>query len=435
MNDQSLEHPENTRQWLTNAHNQLAPLLARRSQRVLLTEHMVDEQGQPRDVFAFFDRDPAKLMRLRHNWRGIVHTAQAVSRQLCIDQPAPPWPAFDEVQIPVSDEVRLSGRLGLAESYGQLSSASCIVILPGLYGDNGILRTRDLAIGLRRAGFHVLALELRGHGRTDFHYPEVSYTYGVQETQDLLIVSQWLEDNYPCIQGTGLVGFCWGGNLAMLAAWFDGRATDDESISPQLAQILGPPSSRRHYTAGVLAFSPVLRWEEIVDRCDQEWEQSSDPAMYYFQKTVRERKERKGFVQVDGNLRHLIAGELGASKQIGNVPLPESYRFLRFMPYRDLPCGDKLESARVPVIMVTASNDPFLSAQELADLTATLSNPQVASLILRGGGHIGFAPYNRAYYYSLIVNFFDPRRGAAAVGDLAHQRQVSSPPLSTSKTN
>ena len=41
-------------------------------------------------------------------------------------------------------------------------------------------------------------------------------------------------------------------------------------------------------------------------------------------------------------------------------------------------------------------------------------NPNVAALILRGGGHIGYFPYNKAYTYSLIVNFFDPERGAAA---------------------
>ena len=68
--------------------------------------------------------------------------------------------------------------------------------------------------------------------------------------------------------------------------------------------------------------------------------------------------------------------------------------------------------------IVSSINDPFLSAQETADLMARTSNPKVAALILRGGGHIGFAPYNRSYFYSLITNFFDPKTGAAAcIGD------------------
>ena len=54
-------------------------------------------------------------------------------------------------------------------------------------------------------------------------------------------------------------------------------------------------------------------------------------------------------------------------------------------------------------------------ADDLADLIAVTPNPNVAGVILDGGGHIGFIPYNRAYTYSLIVNFFDPTVGAAAM--------------------
>ena len=64
--------------------------------------------------------------------------------------------------------------------------------------------------------------------------------------------------------------------------------------------------------------------------------------------------------------------------------------------------------------MVTAVNDPFLSARDLPDLVATVDNPLVAGLLLRGGGHIGFGPYNPRYFYSLIMSFFDPEAGAAA---------------------
>ena len=79
-----------------------------------------------------------------------------------------------------------------------------------------------------------------------------------------------------------------------------------------------------------------------------------------------------------------------------------------------MPAYDKLESVRVPIVLVDAINDPFLDVQELADLTAATDNPQVACLMLPGGGHTGFAAYNRAYYFSLIINFFDPQNGAAA---------------------
>ena len=143
---------------------------------------------------------------------------------------------------------------GFRQGGGRLAllRADCIVLLPGLFGDNGVLRTRDLAIALRDQGFHVLALELRGHGQTDRRYPNVYYTFGVLECQDLLRVSEWLEDSFAHVSRTGLVGVCWGANLGLLTAWFDGRGPDDPSITPELARsprsgLAATPLSGRGY--------------------------------------------------------------------------------------------------------------------------------------------------------------------------------------------
>jgi len=66
----------------------------------------------------------------------------------------------------------LAGRFGVSADDSGIRNADAIVILPGLLGDNRVMRTRDLAVGLRRCGFHVLALELRGHGLTDQRTPQ-----------------------------------------------------------------------------------------------------------------------------------------------------------------------------------------------------------------------------------------------------------------------
>jgi len=412
-----------TRRWLTRTHRALEHLLTERGKRVMRTEQMVDAEGRARDAYAYFQKDPAILNALSKNWHGMVHTGQSASRSEAIDQPAPPWPGFEQIWIPVAEEVELSGRLGFAGGDdGEVRSADCIVLLPGLFGDNAVLRTRDLARALREAGFHVLAVELRGHGQTEARYPDVYYNFGVIETQDLMKVSEWLEDTYPQIRGTGLIGFCWGGNLAMLAAWFDGRGPDDPTIAANVARFLDPPSTRRHFTAGAIAFSPVLRWEEIMDLTDLPQHMWYNPAAYFFQNTVRARMARKGYPDVSGNLRRLIAHEFAHSIFTPSLPVADAYRSLRFLPYRGLPAGDKLERSRIPLLMVTSVNDPFLSAQDLPDLIAMTDNPMVAGLILRGGGHIGFGPYNRSYFYSLIVNFFDPQVGAAACTGLVDQR-------------
>jgi dienelactone hydrolase len=116
--------------------------------------------------------------------------------------------------------------LGFARVDGEIREADCIVILPGLFGDNGVLRTRDLALAFRDQGFHVLALELRACGQTERRYPNAFTCWGVRESADLLDVAEWLEDK-PHVRRTGLVGFCWGANIALLTAWADSRSLDD----------------------------------------------------------------------------------------------------------------------------------------------------------------------------------------------------------------
>jgi predicted alpha/beta-fold hydrolase len=382
----------------------------------MLAEDMTDPAGQACDVFAWFDRSRPSLNSLFHNWNGIVHSGQAIGRAEAIDQPAPPWQGFEAVWIPVDYGLELHGRMALArDSARHIVPADCIVLLPGFFGDNAIMRTRDLAAALLHQGFHVLALELRGHGQVEHRFPDEYYTFGVLETQDLLRVSDWLQDNYPCVRDTGLIGFCWGGNHAMLTAWFDGRGPDDPNIPADIARYFDQPSPRRHYAAGVMAFSPVLRWEDLMDRLDVPHALGEEPSMHFLQNSIKSRMQRKGYPEVSGSLRHLINYEFAHSRLGPTFSMTDAYRCLRFLPYQGRPSGDKLECARVPVLMVTSVNDPFLPAQDMADLTASTRNPLVASLILRGGGHIGFAPYNPSYYYSLILNFFDPNTGPATL--------------------
>ena len=407
--------PADTRAWIKAAHQRLEHLLPPRGRRVLLTEQLTTPAGDPVDVYSYFEKDPSTLTLLRHNWYGILHTAQGVSRSSAIDQPAPEWPGFQTVWVPVGGDIRLHGRIGLSTGPdGQPRKADCIVLIPGFLGDNAVQRTREVAIALLTNGFHVIALELRGHGQVERFNPNLYYTFGVLETQDLLKVSEWLEDTYPCVQRTGLIGFCWGGNHGMMAAWFDGRGPDDPSISPRLAAILDPPSPRRHYTAGIMAFSPVLSWESLMERADLPHDLWTDASTHFFQETIKGRMARKGYPEVSGSLRQLINYEFARSSLGPSFPMTEVYNAVRLLPHKGRDDGDKLESARVPLLLVTSVNDPFLSAQDMAVLASRTSNPQVACLLLRGGGHIGFGPYSPAYFYSLILDFFDSQTGAAA---------------------
>lgn len=402
-----------TRTWLAETHGELAYLLPRDDAPALLDRDFTRPDGRSVDVYHHFGMDPRKLSMVLFNLEGLLHSARAFAGPYGGNAVAS-WPDFGEVWIPVSDQISLCGRLGVARAAdGTAVSADCIVILPGLLADNSVKRNADLASALVNAGHHVLALEPRGHGQTDIRYPHVGDDFGVLSVGDLVLVSEWLEA-LPFVRRTGLVGFCWGGNQALLASWFDARGENDPSIAPNLAPYLRPLSPRRHFEAGIIAISPVLGFESLIELLERPWTMLSRPELATVQSIIRDRMTYKRHPEISGSLRKLIGFEITKCGVNDLNIVADGLRFLRFLPYRDQPAPKKLDKARVPVLIVHGANDPLGSAQDVADLVAGEPNPNVAALILAGGGHNGFAAYARSYYFSLIINYFDARSGAAA---------------------
>jgi len=396
------------RQWLARAGPQLAPLLPPHRKTALLTEQLVTLEGRPADVVAHFEIKTDRLESIFVNFLGLAYSAQAIMPRSPL-KPAPPWEGFEDVWVPVREDLQLAGRLGWArDAAGRVTDADCIVIVPGIRGDNNILRVRDLALALRQNGFHVLTVEFRGTGMTDRRFPKHEYTWGIFETDDLLIVADWLQAK-PHVRRTGLIGYSWGANQVILAAWAEGR-TGDEGIPPRLRKVLcPPPRGPRRYEAGMLAFSPILRFEELMDKLQDEQPAWLHPALAGVQRTVRDRMVRKLYPNPCGSIRELI-------KYMGigyDGEVADGLEYVRLLPYKHLPAHDRLGAARMPLLIVHAADDMIAPAQDLADLLATVTNPDVAAILLPSGGHIGFGPYAPAWYYNLILNYFDPAVGAA----------------------
>jgi predicted alpha/beta-fold hydrolase len=396
--------PTITRQWLSQAHSELASFLPS-GRPALLTEQLVGPDGSPTDVFAHFGIDRQRLPKLRGNWDGLAHTAQVSGDSKNQDATTPPWEGFEDVRIPSPDGVEICGRLGRVRNGTETAKADCLVILPGLLGDNNVLRTRDLGNALMAHGYHVLALELRGHGDTYRARPDVYYTFGVQETLDLLAVSRWLEQQLY-VRETGLIGFCWGGNHALLASWIDGAKPDHPGIVERIAPYYRDIGGQRHFNRGVMAFSPVLRFEELMDELDRPWSRFEHPAFAGLQGSVKARMKNRNYPNPSTSLREIIAEDFRRSSMSYPGLMTDATRFVCFMEPPGSPGFNKLAGARTPTLIVHAANDPLAPAQDVADLMAWTENPMVAALILPGGGHIGFAAYATAYYFSLILSFF-----------------------------
>jgi len=404
--------PPSTQLWLREAHAQLADLLPEQEAGALLTEQLIRTDGKPVDVCAHFGLDPRRLHTVLHNYSGLKYTAQGAGEEDGANMPAPPWNGFDDVWIEMPDGTKLSARLGFATDASGVRDADCIVVLPGFFGDNTVKRTRALAEYLLAAGFHVLALEMRGHGQTEATQPEVAYTFGVRETDDLMHLADWLQAK-PHVLRTGLIGFCWSANVALLSAWYEGRPDGDRNITPTIARVLTARPDRVRFAAGIMAFSPIVQWEGLVDILQKDYGFLEHPVYATLQKTNRARMEQKHYARISGSLRDLIEFEYARCGVVLPDGTAEGYRFLRLAPYAGRPLAPKLTCARVPVLIVHAANDPLAPAQDVADLIVREPNPRVAAVMLAGGGHVGFANYVPRYYYSLITSFFDPAAGAA----------------------
>ena len=406
------------REWLTETHATMSALLPSPRKSALLTEQLKGPNGQSVNVYDHFGIRESGLRTLLGNLEGIKCTAQSASRESHIDTPPPAWEGFEDIQIPIDGRFELSGRMGFARRDGKTLTTDCIVILPGLFGDNGVQRTRDMADYLRAAGFHVLALEIRAHGQTEARHPELYNTWGVLESDDLLHVSDWLEA-MPEVSRTGLVGYCWGANVAMATGWYDAVGPQNPLYSERIRQELTAVHGPRRYRAGYVLFSPILGWERLRDELETPRGALIDPVYNAIQETIRDRMVRKGYENPSGSLQQLIQEEFNHC----GVPLPngveEAFALVRFLPYKNKKFYDKLSKVRTPMLFVHGANDPLAPAQEVADLVATTDNPNVAALILPGGGHVGFAAYAKEYYFGLVAKFFDPDTGPSAVGATA----------------
>lgn len=400
------------REWLRSAESQLAPLLPKGDRPPLLTDDLARTNGTPTNVYRYFGVRGDRMHTLLWNLRGIQHTAQVAQQEKSDDPPS--WDGFNDVWIPVSEKIQLSGRLGLSRDAAGARYADCIIVLPGILGDKSITRTRDICTALRDAGHHVLALDLRGLGQTRARHPETYSTFGALETGDLLAVSAWLEAK-SYVHETGLIGFCWGANQALLVAWEDGRRDDDPCVGEGIRSFLRPRDGRRHFGAGIIAYSPVMRFEDVIARTATPCPAWLNPVLNGLQKRVLEHMQERGYPSPGGCLRDLFRAELVRS-EFGRCESIEEdgLRYLRLMPYLDKTTCNKLDAARMPVLIVHAVNDPLAPAQDVADLVSQVGNPNVAAMILAGGGHDGFAPYASDHFYSLMLNYFDRSYGAAA---------------------
>src|SRR5438309_1378946 len=140
--------------------------------------------------------------RCRKNWAPMtmVIRAMALTLLLCVpgcfsERSFPMNPSrlvlVAPAQVERADGARLPAREWVPR--GNEIPGSFVIVTHGLFGSMDGEDVRNHVQALRQAGHHVLALEMRGHGRTQIEHPEYIISFGIRECDDLLEAARWLK--------------------------------------------------------------------------------------------------------------------------------------------------------------------------------------------------------------------------------------------------
>ena len=413
-----------TRQWTAVAQSAGEHLLPPGS-RTALTTDQLSTDGHIVDVWKFFGVNPAHVDSLFYSLDGIEQSAQVTSPRPANDQDfRVSWPGFVEVEVPVSQGAILYGQLGSPDPSAASTPKDFIIMTHGLFGTLGGLDVMNNCQALRRSGHYVLAIEMRGHGQTLLRHPEYAISFGVRESVDLLMAAHWLKDTQGA-KRVGLLSYSLTGFEALLAAWLDGAAPNQQLENmPMLADLPPPrPASEPAFNAGMMIISAPVDIRSTADEFESPHSLWDSPVKSSFQDRARERMAAS-HSDAPPSMWEFAKGEFQRMGLIQKYPTYADFKrdFLRFA---DLHADDwqegvrRMECIRNPVLILSAANDPLAIAQDTADLFGRVKNPNIGVVLLQGGGHMGLAAVSADYFYSVMINYFDPRTAPAPQAPLA----------------
>lgn len=278
-------------------------------------------------------------------------------------------PAFQPVELPVDDGVVLHGHRSTGAP-----GAPIVIVVHGLFDSHVARYVVELAEGIRRWGFHVVALDMRGHGRGLAQGPPPSM--GLAEGRDLLAAAKMLTRQEGV--SVGMLGLSYGGQCVV-------RAAHEATLAGEAEVLRG----------GVMSVGAPLNTTRGLGDLD-------DTSRLPGGDSFLERQIAKGLIKMVRRQLRLRARLVTSSKTAGGS-FADYVREVVLPAYPDAPplVGDFLGHVRsnrpdvlgeleVPTLLVHSADDPLVSVDHL-DEAAKLAadNPYVGTLRLPGGGHCG----------------------------------------------
>jgi predicted alpha/beta-fold hydrolase len=253
----------------------------------------------------------------------------------------------------------------LAHCHWQAARADrpLLLALHGLEGSSSAHYMRGLADKAFAAGFSAVLLNQRNCGGTESLCSSL-YHSGLTHDADVVIQELVRRDG---VQQVVVAGYSLGGNLAL-------KLAGDYGETP-------PPQLR-----GVCAVSPVLE----LDACVRSLERR--PNIIYqwnFVRGLKARMRRKS-VHAPGRFAVDRLDDVRTVRQFDEIFTAPHFGFLNAEDYyRRASAMRVIDRIRVPALIITAEDDPFVPVEPFRDPALT-GNPHIRLIVTRHGGHCGF---------------------------------------------
>ena len=287
---------------------------------------------------------------------GHVMTLFAWARQRRFDRLPPPEPRYFETEA----ETRV-----LAHCHWQPDRRRhpLLLALHGLEGSSGAHYMRGLADKAFAGGFNVILLNQRNCGGTKALCPGL-YHSGLTADAHHVIHEVPSTDG---IERIVVAGYSLGGNLALKLAGEYGDA---------------PPPPLR----AVCAVSPVIELGRCVDALER---RSNILYQLNFVRGLRARMRRKGVTHPGRFDLDRLRG-VWTVRKFDDVFTAPFFGFHGADDYYHRASAMRvIERIRVPALIITAEDDPFVPTDPFRDPKLT-SNPNITLRLTKHGGHCGF---------------------------------------------
>jgi predicted alpha/beta-fold hydrolase len=253
----------------------------------------------------------------------------------------------------------------LAHCYWQPARAErpLVLALHGLEGSSTAHYMRGIADKAFARGFNVILLNQRNCGGTE-QLAAGLYHSGLSEDADYVMRELGQTDG---IREVVVAGYSLGGNLALKLAGDHGDTA---------------PAALR----GVCAVSPVMELAQCVDALER---RQNVVYQWNFVRGLRGRMRRKARWYPD---RFPIdrLGAIRSVREFDEVFTAPHFGFDGASDYYHRASAMRVvDRIRVPALVITAKDDPFVPSEPFRDPRVT-SNPNIEVIVARHGGHCGF---------------------------------------------